>query len=465
MDQTASGAFVEAKEGRLSSYGANLLSRLAVVSFVLWLTLSLSTPSWRYGPFSWWPLLKAEHFGGGPLVVGPLMLLPALAVASWFLSRLLGRVSRPWRWGRPEITLPLLGLTVLGIATLDPIPTRRTILFGGSLVIVWFVFLFLMNERPALTFPLSVVMVLQSGVALGQFFLQREMGLAPFGELPLDPTVEGIAVLQARGQPWLRAYGLTTHPNMLGAMLAALWFLLLPAYVQSHGWRRPALALVLAVGLGGLLVTFSRASWLAFSAALLLWLALGWRRSRHTGTGRIRWWWLLVLALPGLLFLFLYRDLVGSRFLKLDSAIETESLTNRLRDAGLALQLTAANPWRGIGLGAFHRAALTLNEEASLVHNVPLLVAAELGLPALFLWACLALAPFVRRGCQAAARLSPWLLMIVVGMFDVTLWWGHNWQTAMLFALLAARVCRPAPGEGEAPDGRARLRSLSGSRR
>ena len=456
MDQTAAGALVEVEGGRLSSFWANLLARLAIVAFVLWLTLGLSTPSWRYGPFSWWPLLKVERLGGGPLAVGPFMLLPALAAGSWFLSRLVSRTHRAWRWGRPEVTLPLLGLTVLGMATLDPMPTRRTVLFGGSLVIVWFVLLFLMNERPTLTFPLSVVMILQSSVAIGQFFWQREIGLAAFGELPLDPTVEGIAVLQARGHPWLRAYGLTTHPNMLGAMLAALWLLLLPAYLQAQGWRRRVLALVLAVGLGGLLVSFSRASWLAFASALVFWAALGWRR-RPSGYGGIRWWRLLIVALPGLLFLFSYRDLVWSRFLRLDTTIEAESLANRVRDAELALQLAAANPWKGVGLGAFHRAALALNEEASLVHNVPLLVAAELGLPALFLWASLVLAPFVRRRRQAAARLAPWLLLIVVGLFDITLWWGHNWQTAMLFALLAARVCRPTAGDGEAGRGQTRL--------
>ncbi len=422
--------------------------RLATGSFLLWLVLSLSTPSWRHGPFSWWPLLTLDRVGGGPLAVGPLMLLPALTAGSWALLRLTGRPSRPWRWGAPEVVLPLLGLTVLGLASLDPTPGRRTILYGGSLVVAWFVLLFVVNERPSLTLPLSVVVLLQGSVAVGQFLLQQEVGLAALGELSLDPTVEGIAVLQAQGHPWLRAYGLTTHPNLLGAMLAALWFLLLPAYGRAQGWRRPALAIVLAVGLGGLLVSFSRAAWLAFGAALLLWLVLARRPGREGPAGSVSWRRLLLLAVPVLLFLFFYRDLVLSRFLGLDTAIEAESITDRLRDTRLALRLIAAHPWWGVGLGAYHQAALALNEEASLVHNVPLLVAAELGIPALLLWAGLALAPFLRRGGAAGARLSPWLLLIVVGIFDVTLWWGYNWQTAILFALLAARVSGFAGSEG-----------------
>lgn len=451
MDQTAAGTFVEveAKEAGLSSFWAELLSRVATVSFALWLALSLSTPSWRYGPLSWWPLLEMDQFGGAPMVVGPLMLLPALTIGGWALVRLAGRGSHPWRWGRPEIVLPLLGMTVLGLATLDPGPVRRTVLYGGSLVIAWFVLLFVINERPALTFPLSVVMILQGSVALGQFLVQRDLGLTALGELRLDPMVEGISVLWARGRPWLRAYGLTTHPNMLGAMLAALWLLLLPAYDRVRGWRRLAMAVVLTIGFGGLLVSFSRSAWLAFAAALILWFMLGRRRDQGLAAGSVFWRRLLLLALPSLLFLFFYRDLVFSRFLRLGTAIEAESIANRLRDARLALELTAAHPWRGVGLGAFHPAALTLHKEASLVHNVPLLAAAELGLVALLLWACLAFAPFLRQDSAVAGRLAPWLLMIVVGMFDVTLWWGHNWQTAILFALLAACVGKPLAAGGE----------------
>jgi len=460
MDQTATGAFIKADGDLVRPFWADLLARLATGAFALWLALSLSTPSWRHGPFSWWPLVTVDRVGGAPLAVGPLMLLPALAAAVWVLLRLSRRARLPWRWGPLQVVLPLLAMTLLGVASLDLLPIRRTMLYGGSLAIAWFVLLFVLNRRPALTVPLSLAMLLQGGVAVGQFLLQRELGLAALGELSLDPTVEGIAVLRARGHPWLRAYGLTTHPNMLGAMLVALWFLLLPAYARAQGWRRWALVVVLTVGFAGLLVSFSRAAWLAFAAAVVLWLALERPKGLGGPPGSVRWQRLISLAVPGLLFLFFYRDLVLSRFLRLDTAIEAESITDRLRDARLALQLIADHPWRGVGLGAYHPAALGLNETASVVHNVPLLVAAELGLPALLLWGCLALAPFLRPAGAAAARLSPWLVMIAVSLFDVTLWWGHNWQTAILFALLAARVSEIASmgGDGGArpPDGTAR---------
>ena len=37
-------------------------------------------------------------------------------------------------------------------------------------------------------------------------------------------------------------------------------------------------------------------------------------------------------------------------------------------------------------------------------------------------------------------HISPWVAMLVVNTFDTTLWLSGNWQTAILFALLAANI-------------------------
>jgi hypothetical protein len=41
------------------------------------------------------------------------------------------------------------------------------------------------------------------------------------------------------------------------------------------------------------------------------------------------------------------------------------------------------------------------------------------------------------------ATLAMWLAMVVVGLFDVSLWMTVSWRAAMLFAMLAAHVSRP----------------------
>src|SRR5690606_34838342 len=110
---------------------------------------------------------------------------------------------------------------------------------------------------------------------LGQFFQQTDLGLEWLGELPLNPAFSGVTVLGARGTRWLRAYGLTTHPNQLGALLTALLLFLLPAWltlIQTGDSRRRLLLYTtgIALGLAGLYVSFSRSAWLAFGGGLLV---------------------------------------------------------------------------------------------------------------------------------------------------------------------------------------------------
>ena len=440
------------------------------VAFALWLILSLITPSWRYGPFAWLPLWQVEELAGAPMRVGAANLLPLLVVVCLLLSRWRDRPRRPWTWGPAALSLPLAGLTVLGTLSLDLGNFRHVFIYVGMYAVAWLVYLYVLNERPRLLAPIAAVLLIQGAVAAGQFLAQHDLGLVPLGELPLHPAHEGNSVLLARGQPWLRAYGLTIHPNLLGALLAALLLLALPAARRARGVGRGALLLAVVVGGAGLFLSFSRASWLGFAAGLMTWGALAWWEGRRpTGElnpGKVQRTsesamhpaggihplrraapWLVGAALLGLL-LFAYRDLVFSRLFALNTPTEAQSITDRQRDAALAVAVIRGAPLTGVGLGDYLAAAQRLDADAARVHNVPLLVAAELGLPGLVLWAWLMAAPFwlrLRPGSAArhryanlGPRLAPWVAMLVINTFDTTLWLSGNWQTSFVFALVAA---------------------------
>src|SRR5690606_7534411 len=148
-----------------------------------------------------------------------------------------------------------------------------------------------------------------------------------------------------------------------------------------------------------------RAAGLAFAVGAFVWLVLHfelWRfdRSWPNLKSKIqnpKYLFPIVATLLLLLsFLFLYRDLVLSRFLALNTPIEAESLNRRVADSEIAWQLIRAHPWRGVGLGYYTDAAVLLHPEAQRVHNVPLFVTAEIGIfGGLFLlW--LAVAPIFR---------------------------------------------------------------------
>ena len=451
--------------GAAAAHRRQTIRRVGEIAFALWFILSLITPSWRYGPFAWLPLLSYEELAGGPMSVGVVNLLPLVVVACTALVRWRGRSRAPWTWGPAAISLPLAGLTVLGTLRLDPANFRLVFIYVGMYALAWLVYLYALNERPRLLIPIAAVLLIQGGVAIGQFLAQRDLGLLPLGELPLHPAHEGNSVLWARGQPWLRAYGLTIHPNLLGAMMAALLLLALPAVRRTRGAGQVTLLAGIAVGGAGLFLSFSRAAWLGLAAGLVVWGLLAWW-GRRAGEGAthfrkgdaLRWDaarvargapWVLGLALA-LVIAFAYRDLVFSRFFALDTPTEAQSISERLRDSALAVSLVRDHPLMGVGLGQYVDAAQQLDDSAVRVHNAGLMVAAELGLPGFLLWLWLMVAPFwlwlrpggyaVRYPAALGPSLAPWVAMLVINTFDTTLWLSGNWQTAILFALLAAHV-------------------------
>lgn len=437
---------------------ARRLAQATYLSFGLLAVLSLSTPSWRVGLFTWWPVVYLEEFGGQPQQVGALSLLPGLFLLCWMGWRRLEQPRRPWRWGRPAIFLPLVGLVGLTALSLGPamftLAAVRPVVSMGVLGVCY---LFYVNERPRLTPIFAPVLLIQGGVAVAQFLRQRDLGLAVLGERTLGPTVPKTSLIEVGSTYWVRGYGLTAHPNALGALLAVgLLILLVELYTARQAaapspdqpstplWQRAVAAAALLVGLAGLLVSFSRAGWLAFVAGLAVWAlatAKTWSaRERRQATAGLAVGLALAIA-----FVVRYRELVATRLLRLSTPLEAKSINERLRDYQMALEQIAAHPWRGLGAGNYMPTVRALDPEAHAVHNIPLLVAAELGLPALALLLWLWAAPFVRvrRGAAAVSLVllpaaAPWVAMMVESLFDVAMWWGASWKATMVVGLLAA---------------------------
>lgn len=363
------------------------------------------------GPFTWLPLPTAV--AGQSWQIGVLALLPLGVAGGWWLGN---RPARFW-WGETAVTLPAAAFSLLILVRLTP----TTAYLAAMLALFWFIYLFLVNhlrwQANWLWRVLAVVLLVQSVVAVAQFLLQRELGLAWLGEPSLDLLVEGTSVAQRDGQNWLRAYGLNSHPNQLGLLLTALILLVWPQQARANGglWRG-LFWLALAAGMAGLLVSLSRSAWLALSVGGLV---LAWPRGRTIA----RPW--REFALPTavfaaglLLFVLLYGDLVASRLVALDSPLESRSLWERQRDWGIALQLVGQRPFLGTGPDHYLAAAQAIDPAAVTVHNVPLLVAAELGLLGLVLWLVFWLWPLGKYGRSALHRgaTAVWLALIVMAL-------------------------------------------------
>ncbi|HEX9017523.1 MAG TPA: O-antigen ligase family protein, partial [Chloroflexota bacterium] len=438
--------------GRLSL----ALSRALFGLFVL-VVLSLrsiwlrdSVPVWSFPePF---PTLHAQL---GAFVVP--IVLAGLTGIPWIIGRLLEQPRRGWTWGRLSIFLPLLALSALVVAGLDPARSARTSSeIPKLLAFVWFAYLFLVNERPSISVPIALAALVQGGVATLQFLTQGDLGLRSIGELELNPNVDGISIMWVQERAWIRAYGLTDHPNWLGATMAVCVLWLLAALPASRGARRWVLLAGVAAGFLGMMASFSRAAWIGFGAGLLLFLFLEARKRRSMPLVlRPQVLVALLLALA-VLFLLPFREQLLSRMVPGDNPVEVRSIVERVRDARVALEVIEAHPWRGVGAGGFLDAAWPLEPRALTVHDVPLLLTAEFGLPALALWLALILATFLSPApatggdpsesdarAAPACRLPAWTASLVIGLLDPNPWPLLMLSSAILFGLLLGSLASP----------------------
>lgn len=372
-----------------------------------------------------------------------LLLVPTGWLLAWAAARLAGRPRRPWRWGTRSLGLPLAAISLWAGASLWQGLQAESIKALAAFVLVWLLYLYLINEQTALAAPLALVVLVQGTVAVLQVWKQADLGLWWLGERQLDPMDGGLIVLLVGGQRWIRGYGLTGGPNALGASLAFLVFYLLPHLLRGRGWRLWAWSLTISIGTAGLLASFSRSAALALALGLAAWAALAWRRRSQplfAAWDRRRW---LAVALPvafGLAYLLLYAPALTSRFAQASNPLEARSIGERERDAGVALALVAKKPLLGVGLGNFEPAARALDASARLVHNVPLLISAELGIIGALLWLWLALAG-LWRGWRSRQRpgwlFGLWVVFLAPGL--VGPWWlTVSWRVGVLFALLLA---------------------------
>ena len=254
-----------APRGERDAPPARWLARLAQATFALYLILLLGANgvAASRGPLAWLPLVRLPAADNAWVLIGVVGLLPLLSVAAWLSERAARGRLRALRWGPRRVVWPLLALAGLGALSLagqcaggecDPTAAARLVLLLAHLA--W-VYLYVVNERPPLLPIIAAVILLQSTVALGQFITQRELGLALLGEPALDPQLAGISVVMRGAERWLRAYGLTNHPNVLAGTLVPL-LLLLPVLAHDRSLKqRRVLPLLLALACAALFSTLA----------------------------------------------------------------------------------------------------------------------------------------------------------------------------------------------------------------
>jgi hypothetical protein len=357
----------------------------------------------------WWqvPWLPGRFTGQAqafvPVTVADILLALTTLISLTTWSR---RGRRPSL--RPlGLSLPILAVVGLAIGGAPHAPDQPLALaVAGHLVLLALLYTTCASGVVApsvVAAALVLGLAVQVPLAIEQVVRQTTTPLGFLLAWPGDYTAttpDASVLLATGGVRWLRAYGPFDHPNILGGYLA----LELPLLIGILLAERPRLSarfspLLLGLPIGlvltGLALAASRGAWLGAIAGLV---AMGvafrrppgergtpWLRSRRIAAG--------VLAIAGLTLvvaLLMLRPPLGGRLAPDSNRLEVQSVQERLFFDQVGLQLLLAHPLFGVGAGNVDLAETRFFHQAfgpAPMHDVPLLMAVELGAGGALAWA------------------------------------------------------------------------------
>lgn len=241
---------------------------------------------------------------------------------------------------------------------------------------------------------LGILAVVESLIGVAQFYYQKSLGLWFLGESVLEEGIRGVAKIDIEGGHFLRAYGTFPHPNVLAAFLLLGLFSLFYFWTRRPVEWRPFSALRrlfwgdLLIGAGlfivllGLVLTFSRASWLiavVLSVAFLVYLLMNknyWKQSLRL--------FILLSSISYMLFvIFSWAILPRAQISANEPAV-----SQRLSYNELGFNLLKSKPF-GVGIGnqVIYAVKNNLYQDLRMsevwqwqpIHNLYLLISSEIG--------------------------------------------------------------------------------------
>lgn len=194
--------------------------------------------------------------------IADLFFIPAIFL--WLCDRLIHKTSIQLE-SKTIATFLILIVAAGQISTFFAID--QTLSFISLLRLIEYILLYIFIidshiSRTSIAYVLATSLGLQICLSGYQYFYQTSLGLQFLGEPILSNTLPGIAKFTKNEALHLRPYGTFPHPNILGGVLVCTFFLL--RYLTSK--RAGLIRLLFFVGI---ILTFSRAAWIAFIIALL----------------------------------------------------------------------------------------------------------------------------------------------------------------------------------------------------
>ena len=399
---------------------------------------AISGNYWEYGTQS----LYATEI----LLLGVLLALIAKGISHY-------KKHKPRFYAHRLLTMPgrlFVFLVWVGISIVWSIDREAALEHWIVLVEASAVFLVLASgaiQFRALSWAVILSGVIQAAAAFIQFRFSWLPASSFFGMAYQHASILGASVVETDMARWLRGYGSFPHPNILGGWLALGLLLAVKEAVRRGRSAASTLSYIpIAIMSVGLAVTFSRSAWLAFGVGIAVLIvgviarsvATKQSREQRNSDGITSPPFRRLAMTLGVMLLFVgtlvwsYPEPFNERVFG-SGRLETKSSEERSGGISEALQLIQKHPFMGVGVGnyglAVHR-DIDNSQPAYYyqpVHNVLLLVLAELGVIGLILmiWLAVSLRGAIapKQSYQSmAAGLSVLLPITVLAFFDHYVW-------------------------------------------
>ncbi len=294
-----------------------------------------------------------------------------------------------------------------------------------------------------ITWTYVASVTIQACIGIIQFVTQTSYANKFIGMQEHIVTWGGTATISIYTERWLRAYGALPHPNILAGILVCSLILALWLSTQKH--RILALICIALLTLG-ILLTFSRAAWIAgiVSTSVLC--------AHYIMHNHIKKLLIPILLLCGVICmtLLLYTPLFFSRIAH-DTTTSHNSFSDRTLYWQQSIQLIQQYPFHGAGIGNYTNTAYTTIASSmpiwyvQPVHNIYMLYIAELGMCGgiILVILCITLCAYiVKEKLYTSIENLTYILCILslclIGLFDH---WIISTHVGMLLTVFCAAHC------------------------
>lgn len=288
------------------------------------------------------------------------------------------------------------------------------------------------------------VTLFECGLVCIQYMSQTTLGLKGIGEGAMNTSCTAFFSMPDKSR-WLldkffqtsaplvkilRAPGTFPHPNILGGFMGFSLFSSYYLFVESEKRKlRISIGAAIILQLFVLCLTFSRAAILGSVLCTLLWFSLCLIRRKHLLFDRVKSLALVLFTAFSLSFILLYPQFLQRGGVINYNQLASSSDSDRIIYQNISFEMIKEHPIKGVGFNHFHLKMEEMNSQgkspniSQIVHNIYLLIAAEMGIPALLIFLSFIISLVwraIKQGLNSTSitLLSIFLFLLWIGLCD-----------------------------------------------